>query len=60
MDSGQWSVVSDQTDTEAVNKYGNRRGVHRTPVRHRKFEYNFSATFVGDGVPDIPRKMRRG
>ncbi|MBQ9769204.1 MAG: hypothetical protein IJW27_03260, partial [Clostridia bacterium] len=46
--SDQWSVVSGQTDTETVNIYGNRRGVHRTHVRHRKFEYNFLATLVGE------------
>ena len=29
-------------------------------VRYRKFVKDYSAMFVGDGVPDIPRKMRQG
>ena len=48
--SDQWSVVSGQTDTENANIHGNRRGGHRPPVRYRKFEYNFSATLVGEGL----------
>ena len=47
--SDQWSVVSGQTDTEAIYLEVVGRGL-APAVRHRKFEYDFSAVFVGEGL----------
>ena len=48
-----FSVISGQTDTEAVYLEVVGEGL-APPVRYCKFEYNFSATFVGARRPRRP------